>query len=92
MDYLELSRLFTIVASIVITLGLYRQIVKIWKTKSAKDFSLLLIVALFINEIAWLNYGLALGEWPIIFIGVINIPAIVMAFYGFLKYGIKKDI
>lgn len=90
MDYLEFSRYFTVIASIAITGGLYRQVAKIWATKSAKDFSYLLILALFINEAAWLNYGYALHEWPIMLLGIINIPAIIMALYGYEKFGRKK--
>jgi MtN3 and saliva related transmembrane protein len=67
-------------------LGLWSQAIKIWQTKSAKDFTYLLVFALIFNEFAWLNYGLSLREWPIIFIGFSNIPAVVIIFIGFLKY------
>jgi len=87
MDYLEISRIITITASILITIGLYDQVIKIWKTRSAKDFTITLLIALFVNEIAWLNYGFALHEWPIILIGAANVPAIIIALVGYFKYG-----
>jgi len=90
MDYIEFSRLFTIIASAVITFGLYDQVIKIWRTKSAEDFTFILLIALFINEIAWLNYGFALTEWPIILLGAVNIPAIILAIIGYIKYGWKR--
>lgn len=90
MSYIEISRFFTIVASAIITFGLYDQVIKIWRTKSAEDFTFLLLIALFINEIAWLNYGFALNEWPIILLGSINIPAIILAIIGYVKYGWRK--
>lgn len=86
MDRLELSRFITVIASIAITLGLYDQAVKIWRTRSVKDFTLTLVAALVFNEAAWLNYGLALQEWPIIAVGCANLPAVIIASIGFLKY------
>jgi MtN3 and saliva related transmembrane protein len=91
MNYLDISRYLTIVASVVITAGFYAQVWKIFATKSAKDFSLILLIALVINEFAWLNYGYALSEWPIILLGCLNVPALFVALYGFFKYGYSKQ-
>ena len=85
-DYLYVSRIAVLIASIAITAGLYHQTVKIWLTRSAGDFTLTLIAALLLNEIAWLNYGVALSEWPIIVISAANLPAAVLAGAGYLKY------
>jgi len=86
MDWLEVSRAITVVASIAITIGLYDQAFKIWRTKSAKDFTMTLVVAVVFNELAWLNYGLALSEWPIITVGCLNLPAVLITGAGFLRY------
>jgi MtN3 and saliva related transmembrane protein len=86
MNYLELSRLAILAASILITIGLYDQSLKIWRTKSAKDLTLTLVFALVINEATWLNYGFALREWPIIAIGLLNTPAVLIATVGYLRY------
>ncbi|MFA5926907.1 MAG: SemiSWEET family transporter [Patescibacteria group bacterium] len=90
MNYLDTSRIITLVASIIITFGLYMQVIKIWRTKSAEDFSGPLVIALIINELAWLNYGLALTEWPIIVVGVINVPGVFLLGIGYLKHGRDK--
>lgn len=86
MNYLEISRFITLFASIFITIGLYDQAIKIWRTKSAKDFTTTIIVALIFNEFAWLNYGFSLREWPIMTIGILNVPAAIIAGIGFWKY------
>jgi len=86
MNYLEFSRIITLIASALITYGLYDQATRIYKIKSARDFTVTIIFALMINELAWLNYGVSLGEWPIIIVGAINIPALVMIFTGYFKY------
>jgi len=86
LSYLEISRVITLIASVFITFGLYDQAIKIWRTRSAKDFTVSIIIALGFNEIAWLNYGVSLGEWPIIIIGCLNIPVAIIASIGFIKY------
>ena len=86
MSYLDISRIVTFVASILITFGLYDQACKIWRTESAKDFTVSLVAALLFNEAAWLNYGFALSEWPIITLGFLNIPAVIIAGVGFVRY------
>ncbi|MCL5795012.1 MAG: SemiSWEET family transporter [Patescibacteria group bacterium] len=86
MNWLEISRFFTVIASLAITFGVYVQSYKIWKTKSAGDFTFILIIALVFNEVAWLNYGIALREWPIILISSLNIPGIVATAIGYIKY------
>jgi len=89
--YLEFSQWVVTLSNLVIIYGLYDQAFKIWRTKSAKDFTWTLIVALIVNEAAWLNYGYALWEWPIILVSCLNFPAIIYAGIGYLKYGRKKD-
>lgn len=86
MNWLEVSRIITVIASIAMTAGLYRQGFMIWRTRSAKDFSMLLVIAVVFNELAWLNYGIALTEWPIILVALLNIPAVMMATAGYLKF------
>ena len=84
--YTEIARVLVVVASAVITAGLYAQLIKLFRTKSVEDFSPLLVVALLGNEFAWLNYGLALREWPIILVGLLNVPAAVGIALGYWRY------
>ena len=86
MSYLEFSRIATFVGSLVLTFGAYSQAYKIWRTKSAKDFSSILIIALILVELVWLNYGIVLKEWPIITLEAINIPGIFATAILFVRY------
>ncbi len=43
------------------------QVVKIWKTKSAKDLSLLMLLFLMLGVILWLSYGLLIMDAAIIY-------------------------
>jgi MtN3 and saliva related transmembrane protein len=83
---LEAIRVITVMASLLIAIGLYDQSFKIWRTRSAKDFTSTLILALVLNEMSWLAYGLSIHEWPIIVVSAINVPATVIAALGFLRY------
>jgi len=90
MNYLEISRIITLIASILITFGLYDQALKIFRTKSASDFTWTIIFALFFNEFAWINYGFSLSEWPIIVVGAANVPAIIIIIIGYKKYSYDR--
>jgi uncharacterized protein with PQ loop repeat len=46
------------IAGLVITAGVYAQAYKIFRTRSAKDFSTILIISLVYSELSWLVYGL----------------------------------
>ena len=91
MTWLDGSRIFTVCASLFITGGLYLQVVKIFRTRSARDFSSVLIAAMVFNEAAWLNYGFLLGEWPIIVISACNLPAVIACAYGYRKFSRTID-
>ena len=90
MLYSDISRWTVTITNVFIIIGLYHQASNIWKTKSAKDFTWTLILALVINEAAWLNYGIAIAEWPITLFSLLSFPAILSAGVGFLKYGRSK--
>lgn len=86
MTYIEISRIAVILASATITFGFYAQAWKLWKFRSSKDFSLALVFAVLINELIWINYGIALNEWPIILVGCLNMPAVLTITIGYFKF------
>ncbi len=92
MDYTELTRYSVTIASISLVIGLYHQIYKMFKTKSADDFSILMIVALLICQVTWINYGLVLDEWPILLISIAELPTGVLALIGYYKFRNKNEL
>lgn len=86
MEYVDFSRYLVTGASVVITIGLYMQAFKILRTRSAKDFTPVLIAALALNEVSWLNYGLSIHEWPIYLVSSVNVPAIILTVVGYCLY------
>ena len=88
--YCEISRFVTMLASLTMTCGLYVQCWKVFRTRSAKDFSLTLVGSLIFTEVVWFNYGMVLREWPIILSSVLNISPVVAIMYGYLRYRTSK--
>jgi MtN3 and saliva related transmembrane protein len=86
MDYPTISRLAVIAASFLITMGLYQQAYKIWKTRSVRDFVAVVIAAVLVNELAWLNYGMMLGEWPIILVTALNLIPAAAICMGYIRF------
>ncbi len=54
------------VAGILTTLAFVPQVVKTWKTRSAKDLSLAMILTFWLGILLWLIYGIYIRAMPII--------------------------
>ena len=63
------------------------QIIKIFKTKSAKDLSLITNTIFFLSSIVWLLYGLQLINYPLIIANIIYILTYSLIIIGFFIYG-----
>jgi len=86
LPYDESARILALASSVLITLGTYDQVWRIWRTKSVNDISASYVLMAGVNEVTWLNYGIAIHEWPMIVVGVVNFPACVLAIWGYLKF------
>ena len=53
-------------AGLLTTLAFFPQVVKIWRTRSARDVSLAAFAVFTIGIALWLAYGIVKGEMPII--------------------------
>jgi len=63
------------------------QIVKIFKTKSAKDLSLITNTIFLLSSIVWLLYGIQLINYPLVIANFIYILTYSLIIIGFLLYG-----
>jgi uncharacterized protein with PQ loop repeat len=90
MGSLLMSQILVMATTSLIVVALYVQAFKLWSTKSVDDFHPAIVIALPLNELAWLNYGIRLLEWPIIAIPIISIPAAGMIAIGYFKFRIQK--
>lgn len=71
-------------AAITSTISLFPQIYKTFKSKSAKDLSLLMLCNFFITSFLWVSYGLMIGSYAVWVTNIIMvISSIIMIFFKF---------
>lgn len=63
---MDLIQLIGIVAGICTTLAFLPQVIKTWKTKSAKDLSLGMFSIFSLGVALWVYYGILIKDAPII--------------------------
>lgn len=62
------------------------QVIKVWKSKSAKDLSLVMLVLLMIGVSLWLVYGLVIMDGAIIYTNsMVLLMTLILLFFK-LKY------
>lgn len=64
MNYL--AAVIGFIAAILTTVAFVPQVMKIWRTRSAKDVSLGMYTLFTIGVVLWLVYGILIDSWPII--------------------------
>lgn len=62
------------------------QVIKIWKTKSAKDLSMMTLFFLTLNVSLWLTYGLLKTDFPLIITNSIVLTMILIMVYFKIKF------
>ena len=62
------------------------QVIKIWKTKSAKDLSMMTLFFLILNVSLWLIYGLLKTDFPLIITNSIVLTMILIMVYFKIKF------
>lgn len=70
MDFITILGL---VARALTTIAFLPQLIKIWQSKSAKDFSLVMLVTFNVGVFLWLIYGIYLQALPIILANLLTL-------------------
>lgn len=70
---MSLVNVFGVVASITSIIGLMPQIYKTYKTKSAKDVSMLMLVNFLICSMAWIGYGTLTDAYFVVFSNIVGL-------------------
>jgi MtN3 and saliva related transmembrane protein len=53
-------------AATLTTLSFVPQVVRVWRTRSARDLSLRMYLAFTAGVALWMLYGLRIGSWPVV--------------------------
>ena len=73
-------------AAVLTMFGFLPQVIKIYKTKSVKDISLLTILLFTLGIFLWLVYGLHLKNAVIILANSVTLLTLIVALVLFFKY------
>ncbi|MFM8744207.1 MAG: SemiSWEET family sugar transporter [Cytophagales bacterium] len=65
------------------------QVYKVWKTKSARDLSLTMMLIVLLSTMVWLTYAFALMLWPVIIANSIVCVLSVLLIYFKLTFAKK---
>lgn len=76
-----------LLAGTLTTVAFFPQLLKTWRTKSAADVSLGMLVTFCIGVFLWLVYGILLGALPIIAANVVTLILAGMILALKLRYG-----
>ena len=65
--YMSFIQILGLVAGTITSITFLPQVIHIWKTKSAKDLSLMMLLLLILGVLLWLTYGLLVMDAAIIY-------------------------
>jgi MtN3 and saliva related transmembrane protein len=63
-----------IVAGVLTTSAFIPQAIKTWRTRSARDFSVALLVLLVVGNSLWLTYGALKGSMGLVAANIVTVP------------------
>lgn len=75
-----------LVAGTCTTAAFFPQLVKIWRSKSTRDISLLMYVVICTGILLWLIYGIMIGSVPVILANTVTLVIAAMILILKLKY------
>ena len=83
MDFITILGL---VAGTLTTIAFLPQMFQIWRTKSAKDVSYVMLIVFMSGLLLWLIYGIILGALPIILANVVTLCFNLIILWLKIKY------
>jgi len=76
------TKLLGLIAGFLTTMAFIPQVVKTWRTRSAKDLSLVMFLLYCLGVFLWMIYGILIDELPVILWNIITlILAAVILFF-----------
>ena len=84
---MDLTTVIGLAAGLLTTLSLVPQVMKIWKSRSAKDVSRKMFIAFCLGVALWLVYGVVKGDIPMMIWNSVSL-ALALSILGMkLKFG-----
>ncbi|AFZ20110.1 SemiSWEET transporter [Allocoleopsis franciscana] len=75
-----------LIAGTLTTIAFLPQLFKTWKSKSAKDVSLVMMITFSVGIFLWIIYGIAIGAMPIIVTNAVTLVLALMILVLKIRY------
>lgn len=75
------------VAGILTTIAFLPQVLKVWRSRSAKDISLGMYAIFAVGVACWVIYGWILSMWPVIIANVVTLALVTVVIALKLRWG-----
>jgi MtN3 and saliva related transmembrane protein len=84
---IDLKEVLGMVAGTISSITFLPQVIKTWKTKTAKDISLWMFLLVTGSVILWLVYGILLKSTPIIYTNsMVLIMSVIMLYFKLVRF------
>jgi MtN3 and saliva related transmembrane protein len=84
--HLERTEIIGLIAGLLTTAAFIPQVIKTWRTKSAKDLSLVMFLLYCLGVLLWSIYGMMIDEFPVILWNIITLALAAVILYFKLKF------
>ena len=84
--YMSLIQILGLAAGTITSITFLPQVIQIWKTKSAKDLSLFMLILLILGVLLWLTYGLLVMDAAIIYTNSMVLAMSLILLYFKLRF------
>lgn len=71
--FVEITEIIGLVAGLLTTVAFVPQVIKTWKSKSARDLSLVMFSLFCLGVFLWTIYGIMINQLPIILWNIITL-------------------
>ncbi len=82
----ELINFLGLAAGTLTTIAFFPQLLKTWKSKSANDVSLVMMMTFCLGVFLWIVYGVAKGDMPIIGANVVTLTLAILILILKIRY------
>lgn len=79
---MQLAQVIGLVAGTITSITFIPQVIRIWKTRSAKDLSMVMMLLLILGTSLWFSYGLMIRDAAIIYTNsMVLVMSLVMMYF-----------
>jgi MtN3 and saliva related transmembrane protein len=75
-----------VIAATLTTGGLVPQALKVWRSKSARDLSLLMYLMIWVGIVLWIIYGFVITSLALLYANIISLLLVSVILYFKLRY------